>query len=111
MTRNVIQLSSQCGSGFNLDGRRALVAYRRYVNELLWMRMVRREDVGEAGGANGISYIDHELETAECLIRRDAPAFLAGPEEVPPCFHGRILSLSSFFFSKCVGVSSCSSST
>ena len=84
---------TQCGSGFNLDGRRVVVTYRRLLCELLWMRMCRREDVGEATGPRSLQFINHELDSLEDVLRRDANAFLAGSEEVrdgvrivhPPC--------------------------
>jgi hypothetical protein len=72
----------QSGSGFNLDGRRPLVAYRRFLYLLLWMRVSRREDMGEPGGSRAIMSIDHELGALESIIRRDAGVFLAGSEEV-----------------------------
>ncbi len=52
---------------------------------LLWVRMCRREDVGEAAGPLAIGYMDVELQALESLIRKDAPAFLAGPDEVCLC--------------------------
>jgi hypothetical protein len=58
------------------------VAYRRLLCELLWMRMCRREDVGEATGPRSLPFIIHELDALEDVIRRDANAFLAGSEEV-----------------------------
>ena len=78
----MVPFHSQVGSGFDLDGRRALVAYRRYLMFLLWMRMVRREDLGEVGGPLAVRYVSCELDSLETIIRKDAGAFLAGPEEV-----------------------------
>ena len=99
----------QVGSGFDLDGRRALVAYRRYLMFLLWFRMSRREDVGEQGGPLSVRYVATELDSLEFIIRRDASAFLAGPEEV---WSGETCDESLRFFSmgvcvtaQCAGVS------
>jgi hypothetical protein len=75
-------LRLQIGTAFDLDGRRALVAYRRYLYTLLWVRMLRREDVGEMGGPLAVRYVDNELNSVEDVLRKDAPAFLAGAEEV-----------------------------
>jgi hypothetical protein len=49
---------------------------------LLWVRMCRREEVGELGGPLAVRYVSTELEAMETIIRKDASAFLAGPEEV-----------------------------
>lgn len=72
----------QSGNGFSVDGRRALVAYRRYLMLLMYIRMCKREDVGESGGPLSVMQIERELGSLEGIIRTDAPAFLAGPEEV-----------------------------
>lgn len=82
LRQGVRQELQQVGSGFDLDGRRALVAYRRYLMFLLWMRMVRREDLGEVGGPLAVRYVSCELDSLETIIRKDAGAFLAGPEEI-----------------------------
>jgi hypothetical protein len=58
-----------------VDGRRAVTAYRNYLNVLLYLRALNRSDHGEAGGPLGVKTIENEFASLEEVIRADAPAF------------------------------------
>jgi hypothetical protein len=63
-------------TAFNLqpDGRRALVAYRRYLDLLLYMRGCNRGDRGEAGGPRALRAVQEELGCLEQVLRLDPTA-------------------------------------
>jgi hypothetical protein len=58
-------------ANFAPDGRRLLVAYRRYLDILSYMRICNRADRGESGGSLCVPSIVKELDSIESVLRDD----------------------------------------